>query len=389
MTHRNHHQEIILQIFSGSFAGQAASFEDIRQKIEPILSRIKVSKVLMGMSINRELNEKVRDYLYQNKIEFYLWLPVFAELDELEKGYPLIDYQGKDKGDYQLAEREDFTFYCPNHPKNVFNVLRVFEENFSSIGYTGIFLDKIRYSSFANGLNGVLTCFCPFCQIKYKEANFDPKELESSIKMLLQKHSPFGAIAYRQGRYVFDDDRWNKFFYLKNQIITDAVKGICQFFQDRNYKIGLDVFAPFGSHFVGQDIPALSSFVEFVKPMMYRMTYAPAGLPFELDAILQESTSNDEQKKAFCKVLGFDPEKTPFDVDFTIKELKELVQNSKASVYPGIEINRVQRIAEVTPSYIEETINAYTQADVKGFVLSWNLLNAPQKNIEQIIKMFN
>ena len=381
-------QEVILQIFSGSFAGEAVSFEAIRQKVEPIISRIKVSKVFMGMSTHRELNEKVRDYLYQNKIEFYLWLPVFAELDELEKGYPLIDYQGKDKGDYELAEREDFTFYCPSHPQNVFNVLRVFEEHFSTIGYTGVFLDKIRYSSFANGLNGVLTCFCPFCQIKYKEAKFDPKDLEASIAMLPQKHSPFGAISYHQGRYIFDDDRWNKFFYLKNQIITQAIKGICQFFQERNYKTGLDVFAPFGSHFVGQDIPALSTFVDFVKPMMYRMTNAPAGLPFELDAILQESTSNEAQKEAFYKVLGFDPKKQPFDLDFTVKDLKELVQNSKASVYPGVEINRA-RIAPVTPAYIEETINAYAQAGAEGYVLSWNLLNAPQENIEQIIKMFS
>jgi len=119
------------------------------------------------------------------------------------------------------------------------------------------------------------------------------------------------------------------------------------------------------------------------------MTNAPAGLPFELDAILQETTSNDEQKKAFYKVLGFDPEKQPFDLDFTVKDLRELEQTSKAPVYPGVEINRARRIAEVNPSYIEETINAYSQTDVKGFVLSWNLLNAPRENIEQIIKMFN
>lgn len=118
------------------------------------------------------------------------------------------------------------------------------------------------------------------------------------------------------------------------------------------------------------------------------MTHAPAGLPFELDAILQETTTNEEQKKAFYKVLGFDPGKHPFDVDFTVKDMKKLVQNSKAPVFPGIEINRA-RIAEVTPSYIEETINAYTEAGAQGFVLSWNLLNAPKENIEQIIKMFS
>jgi len=379
--------KIILQIFSGGFTGKAASYESILQKLESVVSRIKVAKVFMGMSTDQELYKRVRDYLYKNQIEFYMWLPVFAELDELKKGYPLIDFHGKDKGDYELTEREDFTFYCPNHPQNVFNVLRVFEEHYASIGFTGVFLDKIRYSSFANGLNGVLTCFCPFCQIKYKEANFDPKELEAPVKMLLQKESPFGAIAYHQGRYTFDDDRWNQFFRLKSQFITDQLKGICQFFKDRNYKIGLDVFAPFGSHFVGQDIPALCASADFVKPMMYRMTNAPAGLPFELDAILGETTSNEAQKKAFYNVLGFDPEKHPFDLEFSVKELDDLAQNTTIPIYPGVEINRA-RVAEVTPSYIEETINAYSRDGVEGFVLSWNLLNAPQENIDQIIRMF-
>jgi len=382
-------KEVVLQILSGEFTSEAATFESIRQKLEPIVSQIRVTKVLMGMSVDPELYSRVRDYLAKNDIEFYLWLPVFAELDALKQGYPLIDYHGKDKGDYQLAEREDFTFYCPNHPQNVLNVLQVFEEHFASVGFTGVFLDKIRYASFANGLNNVLTCFCPFCQIKYKSDRwFDPLDLEQAIEMLPQKNTPFGAIAYKQGRYTFDDDRWNKFFRLKSEYITDVIHRICYYFTEKGYKIGLDVFAPFASHFVGQDIPALSAGVEFVKPMMYRMTNAPAGLPFELEAILQETTSNEAQKQAFYKVLGFDPKKHPFDLDFTVRELDELSQLSKAPVYPGVEINRSRRIAEVTPDYIEETIKAYAQSDVKGFVMSWNLLNAPQENVDRMIKLF-
>ena len=382
-------KEVILQIFSGNFTGRAATFEDILQKLEPIVSQIKVTKVIMGMSVNTELYSRVRDYLALKNIEFYFWLPVFAELDELKKGYPLIDYQGKDKGDYQLTEREDFTFYCPNHPQNVLNVLQIFEEHYASIGFTGVFFDKIRYSSFANGLNGVVTCFCPYCQIRYKSDLFDTLELEQAIKMLPQKNTPFGAISYKQGRYIFDDDRWNKFFHLKSEYITDVIQRICYYFTERKYKIGLDVFAPFASHFVGQDIPALSSVADFVKPMMYRMTNAPAGLPFELEAILQETTTNETQKNAFYKVLGFNPEKHPFDIDFTVKEIDDLVRQSKAPVYPGMEINRAQVIAEVYPDYIEETIKAYAQSNVKGFVLSWNLLNAPQENIDRVIKLFS
>ena len=381
-------KEVVLQIYSGGFTGRAATVETIQQKLEPILSRIRVSKVIMGMSVNTELYAKIRDYLIKNDVEFYLWLPVFAELDELKKGNPLIDYHGKDKGDYQLDEREDFTFYCPNHPQNMLNVLQVFEENYSSIGFTGVFLDKIRYSSFANGLNGVLTCFCPFCQMKYKFAHFEHKDMEQLIKMMPQRNTPLGIVSYKQGRYVFDDELWNQFFNLKSQFITEAIKSVSQYFTEKNYKVGLDVMSPFVSHFVGQDIPALSAFTDFIKPMMYRMTNAPAGLPFELEAILQETTTNEAQRKAFYEVLGFKSERQPFDIDFAVKELNDLVQISKTPIYPGVEINRAQKVAEVYPAYIEETIKAYGEADIKGFVMSWNLLNAPQENIEQIIKLF-
>ena len=382
-------KEVVLQIYSGGFTEQAATFEDIKQKLELVISRIRVSKVIMGMSVNTDLYLKIRDYLFKNGVEFYLWLPVFAELDALKKGNPLIDYQGKDKAVYQLEEREDFTFYCPNHPQNILNVLQVFEENYSSIGFTGVFLDKIRYSSFANGINGVLTCFCPFCQIKYKSAHFEPKDMEQVIKTLSGQNTPLGIVSYKQGRYTFDNALWNQFFDLKSQFITDALKGICQYFNEKHYKIGLDVMSPFVSHFVGQDIPTLSTFTDFIKPMMYRMTDAPAGLPFELEAILQETTTTNMQRKAFYEILGFEPEKQPFDIDFAVRELMELGQISKTPVYPGVEINRAAKIAEVYPAYIEETIKAYGQANIKGFVMSWNLLNAPQENIEQVVKLFS
>jgi hypothetical protein len=264
----------------------------------------------------------------------------------------------------------------------------VFEERYAPIGFTGVFLDKIRYASFANGLNNVLSCFCSFFQIKYKSAQFIPQDLEQAINMLPHKHAPFGAIAYNKGKYTFDDDRWNTFFRLKNEFITEAIRGICHYFKEKNYKISLDVFAPFVSHFVGQDLPELSTFVDSIKPMMYRITNAPAGLPFELDAIVQETTSNEAQRAAFYNILGFDAGKQPFDLDFAVKELDDLVKQSKAPVYPGVEFNRAQ-IAPVTPAYIGETIKAYAQTGVRGFVMSWNLLNAPQENIDQVIRLFS
>jgi len=381
-------KEVVIQIFSGGFAGESATFEDVKQKLDPILSRIRVSKVIMGWSVDSELYEKTRDYLMMKNVEFYLWLPVFSEIGMLEETAPLIDYLGKEVVNYQWHEQENFTFYCPNHPLNTFSFIRVFEKYFSSIGFTGVFLDKIRYPSFVNHLGGVLTCFCPYCHIKYKSAGFHPEKLELLIEALPQQPTPLGIVSYKNGKYTFDNEYWKHFFQLKSQFITDAVRGICQYFSERHYKIGLDVMAPFVSPFVGQDIESLASFTDFIKPMMYRMTKAPAGLPFEMESILQETTSGESQKESFYRMLGFDPRKNPFDIDFTIRELSGITAAIHTPVYPGLEINRIEEVAEVHPPYIKETVQAYGQTPVKGFVLSWNLLNAPQENIDQIVKLF-
>ncbi|MCL2130480.1 MAG: hypothetical protein FWH35_09020, partial [Treponema sp.] len=66
-----------------------------------------------------------------------------------------------------------------------------------------------------------------------------------------------------------------------------------------------------------------------------------------------------------------------------VKDLKALVSSSACPVYAGVEINRIENIAEVYPPYIEETMTAYAGTGIRGFVLSWDLLSAPEENIRQ------
>ncbi len=40
------------------------------------------------------------------------------------------------------------------------------------------FLDKIRYSSFSNGINGVFSCFCDDCLEIYREKGLDLETLK-------------------------------------------------------------------------------------------------------------------------------------------------------------------------------------------------------------------
>ncbi len=53
--------------------------------------------------------------------------------------------------------------------------------------------------------------------------------------------------------------------------------------------------------------------------------------------------------------------------------------------YCGIEINRIDNIAPVDPEYVKENLMELENSKIEGFVLSWNLLSAPQENINMVL----
>jgi len=375
-------RDLTLQIFSGGFEGQSASFEQVRDKLEAALPLIPASRVIMGWSVHPEVYQKTARYLSDRGIEFYLWLPVFSETGLTETCAPIVGHTGKAAQSYHLSEGENFTFYCPHHPQNVRAALNVFRRHFASHGFDGVFLDKIRYPSFVNGLDGGLSCFCPHCLDTYEREGLDIDALKKRIRRLAAVDTPFGATAYQDSVYTFGDELWTQFFALKSRLVFDSLGVICAELRNMGYRIGMDVFAPFISAFVGQDIPKLSALCDFVKPMMYRATHAPAGLPFELEALLRETGVSKDGRHAFSALLGLDPESDPFDPAFAARDLDALVRSCACSVYAGLEFNRKPGIAEVDPAYIRETLSAYSGS--AGFVFSWDLLDAPMENIRAV-----
>jgi len=380
--------EIVLQIFSGGFLNDTVLYETVEYKLNSVLPRLPVQKVIMGWSPGKALYEKTADFLAKKNIEFYLWFPVFSETGMIRAQSPLADLWGsvlERAGDHRS---EDFSFCCPNDPQNIKNIIDIFEREFAGIPFTGIFLDKIRYPSFAQGQRSVFTCFCPHCQAKYRNENFDSDQLMEALSA--PASSPLGISAYRGGgAYSFEDNSISKFFELKAAFIFQGLQGLCQYFRGKGLKIGFDVFAPFLSAFTGQNLPLLSGLCDFMKPMMYRITNAPAGIPFELKALLRETNGPIEKKKRFLyDLLGLDPEKKDIDLAFVVNEVVNLVSSSVCPVYPGIEINRIKNLAEVHPDYVEETVHAYARAGIRSFVLSWDLLNAPGENIDAVSRFF-
>ena len=385
--------EIILQIFTGGYKGRAVSHEAVEQKLLSVLPRLPVRKVIMGWALDKTLYEKTAAFLKQRNIEFYLWFPVFSETGAIRELSPLEDYQGSTIQNQGHGE-EDFSFCCPNNPQNIERIIDIFDTEFSSIPITGVFLDKIRYPSFANGsgagqgLKNVFSCFCPHCLGHYEEEKFDTGYLKT--KFSLSSASPLGILGYNfNGNYAFEDSGLSQFLLLKAQFISRGIWRIYNYLREKNYKIGLDVFAPFLAPFAGQDLKTLAGLCDFMKPMMYRITEAPAGLPYETEALLRETGIDDPVKKRiFLELLGINSHKSPFDLDFAVKELEKLAALSACPIYAGMEINRKPGLAEADPEYIEKTAAAYLNSGCRGIVLSWDLLEAPLENIAVLEKLF-
>ena len=385
--------EIVLQIFLGGFSGTVVPYEKVEQKLLSVLSRLPVSKVIMGWSPDKSVYQKTARLLEKKNIEFYLWFSVFSETGKLTSLNPLIDIFGQKFENAIDHEDEDFLFCCPAEVANTERILNIFEEKFSSIPFTGVFLDKIRYPSFAqtqaggDGKRSVFTCFCPRCQAIYKKENFDFTELKTVLSNSADAATPLGITGYRgNGEYSFSEPAISRFFSIKADLVYKSMRQICAFFRQKGLRIGFDVFAPFLSPFVGQNLPLLGGLCDFIKPMMYRLTNAPAGLPFETEALLTGCGCVDPFKKQrFYDILGFDPSQKVFDLDFTVKELNRLTASSTCPVYAGLEINRIENLAEVDPAYIEETAKAYASSGVRGLVLSWDLLEAPEENIQRVV----
>ena len=59
---------------------------------------------------------------------------------------------------------ETFRFVCPNNPNVRQKAVRRLRELLTRYEFTGVFLDKIRFPSPANGIDEMLSCFCGHCR---------------------------------------------------------------------------------------------------------------------------------------------------------------------------------------------------------------------------------
>lgn len=357
----------IVQVSLGGWHSPDYSAQQIVSRIDSVAQMIPVRKVIIGWSLDQDIYREVGAYLHGKGIEMLLWLPVFAETEEVCDNTPAVDLWGRVPAHYDLAAGEGFRFNCPSSPDNATNVVTICDRHFADCGFDGMFLDRIRTQSFVSGVGGVLNCGCPLCRKRFAAEGVDLEAVKTSWDALGDDFFSVSAFDPSEGP-VFKSPLASAFFKAKGHIVSGSVAAIADSLQSRGLSIGMDLYAPFMAPFVGQDYEILSQHADFIKPMLYRQTFAPAGMGFEYDLLRQ----------AVPVATGY----PAFEMDaaFLDSQLNAMA-SYPCDKYPGIEINYRERVVPTSPEYVTESLSHVMSHHFQGAVLSWNIMEAPDSHI--------
>ena len=366
-----------LQVLNGCFNNRIADAGAIIQRLAYCFDYLDVSSVIMGWGIDTRAYEQVGEYTHAHGKKFFLWLPVFAELEEVADAELIVDYRGKSACGVSVQKGENFLFGCPRSQVNHRLPLQIFEEYFDVSSIDGLLLDKVRYPSFGNGFASALGCFCGKCRAGYEGMGVDTERLQWIFEQ--GDRSVFLPDGLEDMAYTFKEPLIQKFFSARAATMTQALRSISASFKEKGLQIAYDTFAPFAAYFVGQDLEAMAGQADYIKPMLYRESRSPAGMPYEYQSLVSElggSAASDFDTR-FRALHGFNH---ITDDVFLTKQLRALAKIGKVS--PGIEINWREPDCYCTPEYVKNSLHLVAEAGFESAVLSWDVVSAPLENIK-------
>ncbi len=360
----------IVQIFAGGWSHRNYTAEEIIERLRLVSGLMPVKAVIIGWNPDRVLYESVGRYLKKAGIQMLLWLPVFSEFEGIGDVSPeeSLDLWGERISPPVVQDGEGFVFCCPSSEKNPAIIKEKYENEFSDLDFDGVFLDRIRTQSFVAGVKGVLSCGCARCAGFYERNGLPLGRVAKRYEELGDHFFDVSGYKAADG-FDFKDPLASDFFRLKGKLITEAIDELCIYFKNKGLSVGLDLFAPLMSSIVGQDYKGISKNADFIKPMLYRRTDAPAGIIYEYELM----------RKCAPLAEGFE------DPDPDIRFLSDQISSFSGlpcKKYPGIEINYREDIARTDPLYIKESLKTLESLRVDGAVLSWDIMLSPLEHLE-------
>jgi hypothetical protein len=330
-----------------------------------------------------------------------LWYGALSDIEGMDGSDLVVNWRGeRSRGWGGWAEKggevdETFRFVCPNNPAVRRKTVGRLRDLLDQYDFAGVFLDKIRFPSPANGVDEMLSCFCSHCRDAAKGAGLD---LDSVVKILAD-----GAIdpwtlrpeAARDGNpswldaLVAGSPILSHFLRFRADSVAALVAGLAEQARRMGRKVSLDLFSPCLAPLVGQDYRVLKQHCDWAKPMTYRLALGPAGLRLEIPALIEGVASRfgvDEARivewsarhAAFDKDALHETRKRAVPISFIQAEIEAAVRTlAPAPVYFGLELVRQPGVIGVDRRHVVDMVKAGRAANAAGLVISWDLMHAP------------
>ena len=396
------------QLFLGHQEQQEFAAHDIRQKILNAKKFANIQRLMIWINDRPETYQPLAALCREHEIQPYLWFPVLADIP----GYPvqepaLVLNHEQQRGRGRLgrweklgAGEEQFLFLCPNTRPALAQVFEIYKTLVEQVDFDGVFLDRVRYPSCANGFETLFTCFCDACQQRFAELYNDSlKEYVRTIQTLLVRLQHFSDDDFQHCEQI--EGLWNtvdldQFFVFRAQSIFYAIKAFTEYASGQGKQVGLDLFTPSLAPFVAQDYRLLSACCDWIKPMSYCHALGPAGVPLEIVCLLRALRSlcpkvSDSQRIAFgARLLNIslpDAEELILQrgipeifVAHELEKIRSFALPEDIEIYPGVEMVKHPHFDLNIDQQILERYLAAIADRADGFVASWNLLYIPDEH---------
>jgi len=400
-----------IQVFIPSGRPEALKKTDLTRIIDYIENKFHIDIIIIGWGDNLLLYEECLRKARIYNTQIYFWYPVLSEIPNFQNSFQVVGYnKGRVSSKWLMDTGENFLFACPNSPE----FESVLKENFESLskklrssGYKGVFLDRIRYYSPANGLLSTFCCFCQGClrKAEHMGINLDKARLElgqliEEIRKIKSSQVPEQLKTLNTLFSSFKENRIiNDYLHFKFNSIKEVIKLAREIFYKNELRVGLDCFTPSLAPITGQNYSYLFKYADWIKPMLYTSSFAPAGIPYEIKSIIEGliKINRDLREES---VLSFLQDRFHYEFPSSINEIfqkggiseeiipKEVLLAKKQTeasfpIYGGVETVTVRGICKPDPSKLKQSIR-YLQKYADGIVLSWDILSTPEENIDLV-----
>ena len=341
--------------------------------------------------------------------QIFFWYNVLSDIPGMENSDLVVDWRGQRSRDWGgWAEKgadvaETFRFACPNNPVAQAKTLTRLRELLSRYPFNGVFLDKIRFPSPANGLDEVVSCFCDHCRRAASAIDLDLKDVARIVERGLAtfEATPSPGRFAEGGSWLAilagADSLLSRFLRFRSDSIERLVADAHAEASRLGRKVSIDLFSPGLAPLVGQDYSGLARYCEWVKPMTYRIARGPAGLRLEIPALAEGAARMLGLSEA--SILAWASRRLPgFEADtlrltrehavplqVIIPEIAAAVRLAHpVPVYLGLELVHHSGVVEITPEQVIDMVRAGREANVAGAIVSWDLMHAPMDGVRAL-----